>query len=545
MLQSKRKKRSVCSTRCIFNCVAYTCIIGILSFCFSLVYLSSNSEFWIQQIGNESLRSQKKVAGNIKTGKLTLSNRYEHRFHRRHVENSSVSVGDLYYVIAEKGVKIYDRESLILLDHIDIGSIVVTERTQTKVTWISLSQCESGYCSSLLIIFPIPGVVFVDDYSQTLQSLNIVIDRRCRESSFKANADITGGDLPNMPIAPANARGCCYQCLQQHKCDSWTFTPEGSCWLKQTLRGEQTEIKPLARKENLISGYVYKFSEVNTIPTHSAGNHLMCCSSHQRGGDRGNTTRSDLLHIELQSINSNPSILRIQRDSISWNEQWPIGNGKFGALVGGLFDREVIPVSISGLFMRRKSPPSTKKSFGSRYSAFTKARNHLLNNQIHEAQMSVAGMKNDATSLGMFQYIADISFLYSVKPIYSVDPTALNDQNMMKVAKSFPEKRSQRVLHPLHAPREGREGIFDVMHSKLNITEMNQGYSSNALFTNTYLNIKTGIAVTEILHEVNSLDEEEAIIKASRREWFASEVDDVIAGRITMVCYIYPYSICF
>ena len=53
----------------------------------------------------------------------------------------------------------------------------------------------------------------------------------------------------------------------------------------------------------------------------------------------------------IKSKNISPSILKITRDSIDWTSQWPVGTGKFGALIGGILHQEIIPLSISGFFI--------------------------------------------------------------------------------------------------------------------------------------------------------------------------------------------------
>ena len=105
------------------------------------------------------------------------------------------------------------------------------------------------------------------------------------------------------------------------------------------------------------------------------------------------------------------SVLASRRLSLAWVDQWPVGTGAVGALVGGDISEEMIPLSIADLFSIDKN--SYLKHYKEKLSsptinvdAFRAARESLINNDIKEAEKFVGKIRGSPE--GRFEYTADL-----------------------------------------------------------------------------------------------------------------------------------------
>ena len=148
--------------------------------------------------------------------------------------------------------------------------------------------------------------------------------------------------------------------------------------------------------------------------------------------------------------------------------------------------------------------------------------------------------------LGMFQYVADIVFVYSPTPMYwyNTPPTAAaavpSVQNQGKPASHRVPRRSRsagmlgraKLLHDL----------YEHLHygsSADNRSEAQEGALSpfgDVLLSDGILDMQRGIAHTSILEGSalsQSQEDSPAAVRAHYREWFVSAVDDVMVGRVS------------
>ena len=105
------------------------------------------------------------------------------------------------------------------------------------------------------------------------------------------------------------------------------------------------------------------------------------------------------------------SVLASRRLSLAWVDQWPVGTGAVGALVGGDISEEMIPLSVADFFAIDKNAylRHYKEKLSSptiNVDAFRAAREALINNDIKEAEKFVGKIRGAPE--GRFEYTADL-----------------------------------------------------------------------------------------------------------------------------------------
>ena len=390
--------------------------------------------------------------------------------------NSSSSYGDV------KGVRsiwvVSGSMGVIVREHANLSSRVVGELSSGSLaigdsTPLFLSTSTShGESSRLFITYPVLGWVSVDTFAQfghenrlqlrhLLRPLSLIKtvvsaapDQSCSSENFLAFTDFRGGDIENIeqPLFLSSAIDCCNVCSGMDGCSAFTFTPDGLCWLKDKSVAQSPS------SENLVSGFMKKRdSDSLSIKSHRIRNTFVgsdrisasCCTTNMNytGPLFGqlkslkNKSESDselskftITDIETHSPfhtaqsssskleNSSPFTLRIKRIQADWTAQWPVGTGKFGALVGGTIAREVVPLSIGGLFIIKKEEDIVVKDIigdetKNPYSqAFKLSRDLLSKRDIVGAENAMGGIQQPG--LGMFQYVADFTLLFAASPLH-------------------------------------------------------------------------------------------------------------------------------
>ena len=132
----------------------------------------------------------------------------------------------------------------------------------------------------------------------------------------------------------------------------------------------------------------------------------------------------------------------------NWIDQWPIGNGRVGALVGGSLFAEVVPLSIAGFYTVPSTQPHSEGShpggdrrrhyrrktdsqsspFGASgkgqseegsdsraFLLFQKSRAQLLKGDVRSST-SLLGEAMDREPLGRFEYVCDLLLMYFPSP---------------------------------------------------------------------------------------------------------------------------------
>jgi hypothetical protein len=217
-----------------------------------------------------------------------------------------------------------------------------------------------------------------------------------------------------------------------------------------------------------------------------------------------------------------PSIISLtpSEDLLSrkWLDQWPIGNGKFGALVGGSIQGDIIPLSVAGLYtVTRSSAPQQDPIF--LHQQFQQSREALLAGDFQESQKKFSSLISKSP-LGMFQYLGDISLVFSPRPLYLMDSVRTIPARGIKERKVEVGRRKVWNLH---------QNLFKYSNPKEN--KMNN--FQKIQFQNHALDTKNGI-MKSIFHTSSPGNNEIRNISTNSysRVWYASAVDDVIVGKL-------------
>ena len=278
-------------------------------------------------------------------------------------------------VTGSTGIIVREHASLSskVLRDLPTGSIILSD----LIDVVNLSNnSRRGDSTRLYITYPLRGWVSIKTtlyndkytkiqrYLEPLQLMKIkkqAADKRCSPNSklFLQYTDLKGGDITTVgqPVELPSAVECCEYCLSTEGCTAWTFTVELSCWLKDQ------SVKMINSEVNLISGYLKKDKKVMSdvaVNTFGGSERVSadCCSTESETSiltwNNARFTNSSSSSGESSfatSGDTSPHAVSVQRAHTDWTLQWPVGDGKFGALVGGTLSREVIPFSIGGLFV--------------------------------------------------------------------------------------------------------------------------------------------------------------------------------------------------
>jgi hypothetical protein len=386
------------------------------------------------------------------------------------------------------------------------GSVVIGEVIDYKNN-IGINQLR------LYITFPIYGYMSIVSsnnitIASPLQSKNFdkknIVEKEtdnknpllfeCRDaSSIIDDVDLKGADLPSSsPIHSSTYIDCCQICINNPDCLAWTYTRESSfCWLKGT---KSYQLKKVSNGI-IHSGILIDNAHKNKHNYKKNPNY--CCSNENINS-----------HLDIPN---NHHSLRIKRQSVAWSEQWPIGNGNFGALVGGTIDSEVIPISIAGFYV---IPTKISKSQSKdHFKDFKESRQHLLHGRIHEAEKKITDIQE--SGLGMFQYLADISIIFSNSPLYESSTPII-----------------PHINPNLKAKIGGRKEVLDRLKNKF---KPNIDNNDQILLSQGILDMKQGISHSYYLvEEDNKFNDSnhDSLIKIHHREWFATSIDNVIVGKL-------------
>lgn len=199
-----------------------------------------------------------------------------------------------------------------------------------------------------------------------------------------------------------------------------------------------------------------------------------------------------------------------------WLHQWPIGNGEIGALVGGSYLAEVIPLSMEGFYVTQHKDTINAIISGTRapinHKNYVEARNSLNNGDFLNAE---AGMRQlqSKSEIGMFQYICDLTFVFQESPFLG-------------------SRKAETAFDP--SKRMGRSKLIEELFS---ITKSIGSYSSSPSFSALLASSSDEGMVSRSV-----LDTAQGVVKSTyaqprsttkhNRLWFASAVDDVIVGRL-------------
>jgi hypothetical protein len=214
---------------------------------------------------------------------------------------------------------------------------------------------------------------------------------------------------------------------------------------------------------------------------------------------------------EIISLTSSEQLL-----SRKWLDQWPIGNGKFGALVGGSIQGDIIPLSVAGLYSVTQPSSFKQQDPNILHKQFHESRQALLSGNFQEAQKISSLISK--SPLGMFQYFGDLTLTFSPFPLHPKDVTTA------KIT-APPQEAGRKKIWNLH------QNIFKAQHY---FSLMKMQFQNHALDT------KNGIMKSIFRTAAPPLTRPSASVSESPRNsstnsytrvWYASAVDDVMVGK--------------
>ena len=211
------------------------------------------------------------------------------------------------------------------------------------------------------------------------------------------------------------------------------------------------------------------------------------------------------------SLESSKYVLKMSRKGNEWTDQWPIGNGKFGAFVGGTIDRELIPLSLAGNYISN-GETNENDNFEEMFNAFKISRDLLARLKFNEAEQ-IIGQMQSKKGVGMFQYLNDISLMYSTTPfrLFTVNDT----------------KADRPGAHETFDPNiRNRANVFH-RHLKKVISDPADHHQVHA--AESVLDMMNGVVYSDYV----AVDGSDKYVH--HREWFASAVHNIIAGEAKCV----------
>ncbi len=237
---------------------------------------------------------------------------------------------------------------------------------------------------------------------------------------------------------------------------------------------------------------LHKFNVVPAKITQKMGNIFI----HNNQSNTMNTTKA------FSEVHE-PFILKSSDHTLEWIDQRPIGSGRIGALVGGTLTSEVIPLSMEGFFVIRGYSGEQDSSGIS--ANFQSSRDFFTKGDLSNAQEKLHGLQKSQPPLGTFQYISDLTFIYS----------------------SYPLVARHGALDLVQGSKGGLVAALTKMFTLSDNT--NHGFGPIERSYND-LNTKTGVATTQFM-----VDDEDGVHRTHRRVWFASVVDNLIVGKVECI----------
>ena len=489
--------------------------------------------------------------------------------------------------------------------------------------WISLTKwrSEEGRRRNVQVdrLSAIPMTLPAEPVPKISLQKNLVDEAEiiCRNKSiYRSDRDYPGNDLSGgvNPLALKTVQQCCQECIHNPFCFSWSFTKEKDCWLKgdpqkqeprpnkRIVSGKLPEHVLLARPK--VANPVMKNAGITSILTPTlTNNHQVCCN---KSSIAFTSTSFQLFQYDAKTnqptpaaslpVISLPSINIKEKDRIlsaslnqlktllltgNWDEQWPIGNGKFGGFVHGTLQYEVNPFSIENFFVLKPNPKRNNKDEKelNGKTSFQDARQEYLEGHFQKSNkiLSTFARKH---SLGMFSYLFDFSLFFSLFPLrYSSfpeeKPPEISITNPQFQGKN-PPKLPPRII-PIATSLPGRKGRIERIRSHIaqNVpfqlqskgekeeeSQENQKKSvdpkasfipfQQILLSESQLDLSAGISFASFIHRYSlPLNDDEQYQEAQKassknqstrfsshyfddyhyREWFASEEEDLIIGK--------------
>ncbi len=210
--------------------------------------------------------------------------------------------------------------------------------------------------------------------------------------------------------------------------------------------------------------------------------------------------------------------------SVGWQGQFAIGNGKTGALVGGVFEVDIMPITTADLFVigrdafkqmrhiftNNASVPQNYGEGSITREKFNTARSRLMSNDLKGTEGAMWGTVT--SKMGTFEYIMDLSFMYNIVPFNKASSQGKGSHKHAAGDASFVGGRGGKIhdiRNLIYGNNENGLSGVEVKESKLVLD------TKNAIFNSEF---KTSSNGKKLQHE---------------RSWYMSDVDDVMIGKFS------------
>lgn len=500
------------------------------------------------------------------------------------IYNLDKSTRILWTVVNKNGVEVLQslEENSPNTSNLPQGSLITGNSLALIIKTYKSDQAKNGSIF-LKSDFPINGWIplFTPSLSINIKALNITSSfhpthhPKCSDlSNTQRDKYLVGGDLKknDFPILVSSAKECCSACATTLSCENWSFQSNGQCWLK----GKGVFFRPskifsvsgiiqesFKLKENLSMMQLSEKKEIKfqrqqnrtkTIPF------IPCCRNENQNNlilnlneiekirqkfikPKNQWYKLDILPPPLiqQTLKErggrveqgSPWLLSLERSSPEWWEQWPVGNGRFGGLVGGTLSQELIPLSVAGLFLKRRG--AQKERLSPDGETFQMAREALKRGDMRTTNTLLSSLESD--DLGIFQSFFDIVLRFSLQ---SFKKPSVKTKTVKKALKGRAWAMGELDRHFEYFVKDDKTFNKVLEFSK-------------PLFSRGLLDLKRGISHSFFLEQIykNQLDEGKNQFnkykdpmevyfnpneqRIHHREWFVSEKDQIMVGSMTCI----------
>eukprot|EP01031_Cornospumella_fuschlensis_P033863 gene33863-40970_t len=316
----------------------------------------------------------------------------------------------------------------------------------------------------------------------------------------------------------------------EKSCDLVLVTEKNGVVLNLDKDGTTTDYLPF---KSIVCGKMAEngtfhvhFPVAGQIPAGKGGHYLVSIHLHKPSTPKDPKTPSITLPEEVSTLHKDytsqyhvSTTLRVGE----WFDQMPIGNGHLGALVGGSATQEIIPMSMAGIFAFDKNRihggdydgyEQYRPNGHGMYGTYKRARQVIFDQGDCNGARGVLS-NLEGKHLGTFQGTFDLVLRYSSKPIKFREASDPAPQN--KVDYKIPGRGTLMQNFQHLFTTDSLSTKDDVIH-----------------YSGGHLDLLTGLAQQTLLttHGTSSSSSSSGSRRVSLavREWFASELYDVLVG---------------
>lgn len=402
-------------------------------------------------------------------------------------------------------------------------------------------------------LFPFQAIIDLSKQSHSVAETDLpdiahlptpsIVSELCDASMLEDGVDYPGGDITSSETQ--SAAGCCELCINTIACTHWTFVLDtASCWIKG---GDIMVNKRRKSTNGLVSGVMTPEQRTTKLSIQlqsvagkngQQNSEKSCCQ--QPSSSKENVSLFTNV-IERQTVNS----LSTFQSSGDWQQQFPLGNGHFGAFVGGTSMNEIVPLSAAGWFgynantLLEQAERRKRKSSGINQNAtpFEEGRRLLLAGKIDASISSLSNLQSGG--LGMFQYLGDLAISTAPQPFQKVkDESPASHQTPPVVGRMRGQVPQLRTNSLSSTPGSGRAKLINWLNKYVH-SESTGIAKSLSVLAEGRLDLQTGVMFS---HHVESHHPKEVKSSPGAREvrseftthlykeWYLSAVDDVLVG---------------